>query len=82
MRIGKSGLVFCLVPADLQPRQWVCKPAYLMPVRSQDKLGGLRQEGHPAQKWGDEGGGSLISPDGVAPSRIVVCLPLMSSIAL
>jgi len=26
----------------------VCKPAYLVPVPSQDKVGGLRQEGHPA----------------------------------
>jgi len=26
---------------------WVCKPAYLVPVPSQDKVGGLRQEGHP-----------------------------------
>jgi len=41
---------------------------------SQDKLGGMRQEGHPASKWGplrDEGGGSLISPDGVVPSQTV-----------
>jgi len=38
---------------------------------SQDKFGGLRQEGHPAQKWGHKGDGSLISPAGVAPSRIV-----------
>ena len=27
---------------------WVCKPAYLVPVPSQDKLGGLCKEGHPA----------------------------------
>jgi len=27
---------------------WACKPAYLVPVTSQDKLGGLRQEGHTA----------------------------------
>jgi len=26
----------------------VCKPAHLVPVPSQDKLGGLHQEGHPA----------------------------------
>ena len=26
----------------------VCKPAYLVPVPSQDKLGGLYQEVHPA----------------------------------
>jgi len=25
----------------------VCYPAYLVPVLSQDKLGGLQQEGHP-----------------------------------
>jgi len=42
-----------------------------MPVPSQDKVGGLQQEGRPAQKWVDDGGGSLISPDGVAPIRMV-----------
>ena len=26
----------------------VCKPAYLVPVPIQDKLGGLCKEGHPA----------------------------------
>ena len=31
-----------------EPHHWVCKPAYLVPVASQDKVGGLRQEGHPA----------------------------------
>jgi len=30
------------------PSHWVCKLAYLVPVQSQDKLGELRQEGHPA----------------------------------
>jgi len=54
-----------------EPSHWICKPAYLVPVPSQDKLGGLRQEGHPVQKLGDDGGGSLVSPDGVTPSWIV-----------
>jgi len=31
-------------------------------------------------KMGDEGGGSLISPDGVA-SSVSVCLPLISPLA-
>jgi len=44
---------------------------YLVHVLSQDKLGWLQQEGHLAQKWGDDGGGSLFSADGVAPSWIV-----------
>ena len=31
-----------------------------------------RQEGHPAcKKWGDGGRWALVSPDGVAPSRLV-----------
>jgi len=47
------------------------QPGYLVPVPSQGKLGGLRQEQHLAQKWGDDGGGSLISLDGLAPSWIV-----------
>jgi len=50
---------------------WICKPAYLVPVPSQDEVGGLRQEGHSAYKMGDEGGGSLISLDGVAPIWMV-----------
>jgi len=33
------------------PSHRVCKPAYLVPVPSQDKLGGLFQERHPAKKW-------------------------------
>ena len=38
--------------------------AYLVPVPSQDKLGGLQQEGHQqTQKLGIDGGGSLINPD-------------------
>jgi len=40
-------------------------------VPSQDKLEGLQQEWHWALKRGDEGGGLLISPDGVAPSQSV-----------
>jgi len=40
-----------------------------VPVPSRDKLGGLQQEGHPALKW-DDGGGPMISLDGMAPSRI------------
>jgi len=35
--------VFCHIYS-----QWVCKTAYLVPVPSQDKLGGLCQEGHLA----------------------------------
>jgi len=31
---------------NIKPSHWVCKPAYMMPVPSQDKLGGLCQEGH------------------------------------
>jgi len=32
----------------IEPSHWVCKPAYSVPVPSQDKLGGLWQEGHQA----------------------------------
>jgi len=32
-------------------------------------------------KKGDDGGGSLISTDGVAPMRLSLCLPLLSSLA-
>ena len=50
---------------------WVCKPAYLVLVPSQDKGGGLQQEGHPVWKMGDDGGGSLVSPGEVVPTRMV-----------
>jgi len=33
-------------PLGMQPSHWVCKPACLVPVPSQDKLGGLCQERH------------------------------------
>jgi len=33
-----------------KPSHWVCKPACLVTVPSQDKLGGLQQEGHLVQK--------------------------------
>jgi len=40
-----------------------------MPVPIQDKVGGLQQVWH--KKWGNDGGGSLISLVGVAPIRMV-----------
>jgi len=44
-----------------------------------DKAGRLRQKGHPAEKWGeDDGGGPLLSPDGVSPSQMIgVSTPVM-----
>jgi len=32
----------------MQPHHKVCRPAHLVHVSSQDKVGGLRQEGHLA----------------------------------
>jgi len=49
-----------------QLSHWVRKPVP-EPVPSQDKVGWFWQEGIQ-RKNGDEGGGSLINPDGVAPS--------------
>jgi len=50
-----------------------------VPVPSQDKMGGLHKNGG----W-DDGGGSLISPDGMAPSQMVgvsACyLPLLHKV--
>jgi len=48
-----------------------------VPVPSQDKLGGLQQEGHD----GDDGGGSLISLDEWRPVALLLCLPLISPLA-
>ena len=42
-----------------------------MPVPSQDKLKDLRAGRASGVKMGDDGGGSLISLDGVVPSRII-----------
>jgi len=36
------------MPPGMQPSHQVCKAAYLVPVPSQDKLGGFCQERHPA----------------------------------
>jgi len=47
-------------------------------------VGGLRQSGHLAYKWGNDAGGLLINPDVVAPSRIVgvpASVRLLSSVA-
>jgi len=44
------------------------KPAYLVPVPIQDKVGGRARKDIRRKKMGDDG---LISPDGVAPIRIV-----------
>jgi len=43
-------LSICLVCITLHcvMRHWICKPACLVPVPSQDKVGGLQWEGHPA----------------------------------
>jgi len=38
--------VYCTV--YYKPSHWVCNPAYLVSVPSQDKLEGLWQEGHSA----------------------------------
>jgi len=56
---------------QIKPSHRVCNPAYLMPVPSQDKLGGLRQEGIRCKNGGDDRGEGADSPDGVASSWIV-----------
>jgi len=45
---GSASAKLYLLTMLLEPSHWVCKPAYLMPVPSQDKVGGLQ---HP-QMWG------------------------------
>ena len=45
---NKLGRFICVMLEMWQPSHWVCKPAYLVPVPSQDKVGGLVEEGHPA----------------------------------
>jgi len=57
----------------MEPRHWACKPAYLVPVSSHDKVGGGVAAGRaPSVKMGGMfGGGSLIIPVGVAPIWMV-----------
>jgi len=50
-----------------KPGHWVCKPAYLVPIPSQDKFIGLRQQGNPAQKWVDDRCRSLIKGRTIQP---------------
>jgi len=57
---------FPFLQARSQPSQRVCKPAYLVPVPSQDRLGGLCQEWHTAYKWWGDRDGAPISLDWVA----------------
>jgi len=45
---SNSSLSFSHAGCSSKPSHWVCKPAYLVPLSSQDKLGGLLQEGHLA----------------------------------
>ena len=50
----------------------LCNPAYLMPDPSQDKWEGSGRNGIRCKNGGKgDGGGSLIGPDGVAPSWTV-----------
>ena len=69
--------VCCTCLITWKPSHWICKPAYLVPVTSQDKLGGLRQEGHPAKNWG---WWCWLVWMEWHPARLSVCLPLLSSL--
>jgi len=62
------------------PKPPVCKPAYLVPVPRQDKLGWLCQEGHPAWKWcrWQRYGHQLVCMGG-SPSGLLMCLPAFST---
>jgi len=48
-----------------QPSNWICKPAYLVPVPSEDKLGGLASKGIRLKNGGMAEMGAPISLDGV-----------------
>jgi len=64
------------------PCHWVCNPAYSVPVPSQHKVGGLWQEGHPAQKWGMLEVGCWLVRMEWRPAGWFACLTLLSSLAL
>jgi len=65
-----------------QPHHWVSKPAYLVPIPSQDKAQGCGMKSIWCKNGGDDRGGPLISLAGVASSRWSVYLRLLSSLAL
>jgi len=50
-----------------------------MPVPSHDKLGGCNRKGIQRINGGDDEGGGINSPDGMAFSHIFMHLPLLSS---
>ena len=59
--ISRLLAVFVTTPLGIRQHIWY--------LPRQDKVGGLRQESI-RRKMGGEGGGSLVSPDGVAPGRM------------
>ena len=52
---------------EIKQSHCICKPAYLVPVEAKINWEGCGRKGILR----DEGGGSLISPDGVVPSQTV-----------
>jgi len=64
-----------------EPSHWVCKLAYLVLVSSQDKLGGLRQQGIRRKNGGMTEVGHWLVWMEWRPARLLVCLPLLSSFA-
>ena len=50
----------------------VCKPAYLVPVPIQDKLGGFCQEGIRRKNGGDGKGGEQISLEGLPRKLLLI----------
>jgi len=63
-----------------EPRHWVCKPAYLVPVPRWDKVVGLRQEGYLVWKWGMMEVGRWLVRMQWRPARWLMCLPLLFSL--
>jgi len=62
--------LFC-IKWDVKPRHWICKPAYLVPSQARVKWEDCGRKGIQRKMGGGgDGGGSLISPDGVAPCTI------------
>jgi len=67
------------IGVNAKPSHRVCKAAYLVPFPSQDKLGGLCQEGHLAKWWRWQRLGCQLVGWGGSPSVLLVRLPVLSS---
>jgi len=74
-------LCVCVLQYDEEPSHWVCKPAYLVPVASQDKLGEFWQKGIWRKNGGMREVGHWLVRMNWSPAGLSMCLPMISTLA-